>query len=248
MNISFKPLLYTLIILTFFNLKAQTSKKETFVIVHGAFGGRHNFKGVDSILSVRNHKVERPCLTGLGERVHLSSPNIGLQTHILDVVNNILYEDIKDIILVGHSYGGMVITGVADSIPNRIKKMIYLDAAIPYDGEAMWSAYGDEAEEAKKWFKAHLKGGLIYLDTDNFKKKHPPKDEGHPYKTFADTIKLDNELVEKIPTSFIYCGDKYGLKRAKQKGWPIYELGTDHNVQWSNPLGLVDLLVKIAEE
>ena len=119
--------------------------------------------------------VYRPCLTGLGEKVHLSSPGIGLQTHILDVVNNILYEDINDIILIGHSYGGMVITGVADSIPQRIKKMIYLDAVIPNNGKNLLSVYGDDEKEAKSWFENNLKDGFIYLDSENFKKYTLPK-------------------------------------------------------------------------
>lgn len=244
-----KKLLYSIIILASLNLYSQNNnKKETFVIVHGAYGGSHNFKGVDSILTARNKTVYRPCLTGLGEKVHLSSPKVGLQTHILDVINKILYEDINDVILVGHSYSGMVITGVADSIPKRIKKLIYLDATIPYDGETLCSSLGDDEENVKKWFEGHLKDGLIYLDSENFNKKYPPKDEGQPYKTFTDTIKLDNKLAEKIPTSFIDCGDKYFAKRAKSKNWPVYKLGNDHNVQWSDPNGLVDLLINIANK
>jgi len=246
--ITIKQLIYFIIIFSFFNSYSQNDKRQTFVIVHGAYGGCHNFKGVDSILTAKNNTVHRPCLTGLGEKVHLSSSSIGLQTHILDVINNILYEDIKDVILVGHSYSGMVISGVADSIPNRIKKMIYLDAVIPNNGETSLSYYGDKEKEAKKWFEKYLKDGLIYLDSDNFKKKNPPKDEGHPYKTFTDTIKLDNKLTEKIPTSFIYCGDKYSVKRAEERNWPIYKLGKDHNVQWSDPNGLVELLIKIANQ
>jgi len=235
-----------LIVSTAYAQKAE--KKQNFVLVHGAYGGRHNFKGVDSILTTKNNTVYRPSLTGLGERVHLSSPNIGLETHILDVINTILYEDINDVILMGHSYGGIVIAGVADSIPKRIKKMIYLDAMILNNGENSLSVYGNREKEAKEYFEKLLKDGLIYLDSDNFNKKYPPKDEGQPYKTFTDTIVLDNKLVEKIPTSFIDCGDKYFAKRAKDKGWPVYKLGNEHNVQWSDPEGLVDLLMKIAEE
>ena len=103
----------------------------TFVIVHGAWGGGWAFREVDDMLTAQGHKVYRPTLTGQGERVHLASKDVGLETHIDDVVNTILYEELNDIILVGHSYGGMVVTGVADRIPERISHLIYLDATTP---------------------------------------------------------------------------------------------------------------------
>ena len=93
--------------------KPDSPTKPTIVIVHGAWGGSWAFRKVESLLREKGFNVVRPQLTGLGERVHLSRPDIGLKTHIDDVVNAILYEDLHDIILVGHSYGGMVITGVA---------------------------------------------------------------------------------------------------------------------------------------
>jgi pimeloyl-ACP methyl ester carboxylesterase len=111
--------------------KAQTQNlkpagKPTTVIVHGAWGGSWAFRRVDSLLRERGHNVYRPSLTGLGERVHLATPDVGLSTHINDVVNMILFEDLRDITLIGHSYGGMVITGVADRVPDRIRRLIYL--------------------------------------------------------------------------------------------------------------------------
>lgn len=110
--------------------------KPTIVIVHGAWGGSWAWRKVDTLLREKGFNVYRPQLTGLGERVHLSRPDIGLSTHIDDVVNTILFEDLHDIILVGHSYGGMVITGVADRVPDRIRRLVYLDAFVPNDGES----------------------------------------------------------------------------------------------------------------
>src|SRR5690242_3357406 len=110
--------------------------KPVFVIVHGAWGGSWAFKKVDSLLTEKGCIVYRPSLTGQGERVHLANTEVGLQTHINDVVNMILYEDLHNIVLVGHSYGGMVITGVADSVADRIKTIIYLDAFVPESGES----------------------------------------------------------------------------------------------------------------
>src|SRR5690349_7037243 len=118
-------------------------EKPVYVIVHGAWGGSWAFKNVDEIMSNHGNVIYRPSLTGQGERVHLSSPDVDLNTHIKDVVNLILYENIKNVILVGHSYGGMVITGVADSIPDRIKRLIFLDAILPNDGQSLATSRGD---------------------------------------------------------------------------------------------------------
>ena len=114
-------------------VNAQTPKP-VYVIVHGAWGGGWAFKKVDSLMREKGCIVYRPTLTGQGEKVHLATTAVGLSTHINDVVNTILFEDLHDIILIGHSYGGMVVTGVADSLPGRIKKLIYLDAMVPENG------------------------------------------------------------------------------------------------------------------
>ncbi|MGH8314793.1 MAG: alpha/beta fold hydrolase, partial [Steroidobacterales bacterium] len=118
---------------------ASEATKPIIVIVHGAWGGGWAFRQVDELLAGKGYKVFRPQLTGQGERVHLASTDVGLETHITDVVNMIRYEDLHDVILVGHSYGGMVITGVADRVPDRIKRLVYLDAFVPRDGESMRS-------------------------------------------------------------------------------------------------------------
>jgi pimeloyl-ACP methyl ester carboxylesterase len=117
----------------------------------GAARGR--FANVDAELRAKGYNVYRPQLTGLGDRVHLARPDVGLNTHIEDVVNTILFEDLHDIVLVGHSYGGMVITGVADRVPDRIRKLIYVDALVPNDGESLMSIFGDRNEFLKKMIK-----------------------------------------------------------------------------------------------
>src|SRR5258707_4888261 len=138
---------------------AQTAKRDpvakpTIVIVHGAWGGSWAFRRVEELLRQKGFNVYRPQLTGLGERVHLSRPDIGLSTHIDDVVNTILFEDLHNIILVGHRYGGMVITGVADRVPARIHRLVYLDAMVPNDGESVMSIVSDHG----RWLKEMTKG------------------------------------------------------------------------------------------
>ena len=101
----------------------------TFVLVHGAWGGAHGFRHVRRLLRAAGHEVTTPCLTGIGERVHLASPLVNLSTHIRDVVNHILYEDLDQIVLVGFSYGGFVVIGALEHIAERVKHLVFLDAS-----------------------------------------------------------------------------------------------------------------------
>ena len=121
---------------------APAAQKQTFVLVHGATAGGWEWKRTGQFLADDGHTVYRATLTGLGEREHLNSVDIDLQTHIGDVVNLILFEDLHDVVLTGHSYGGMVVTGVMDRIPERIRHVVFLDAAVPQDGQSLWDLFG----------------------------------------------------------------------------------------------------------
>ena len=114
----------------------------TFVLVHGAWHGGWCWKKVTPILRAAGHTVFTPTMTGLGERVHLRNSDVGLDTHIQDIVNVFQYEDLHDVILAGHSYGGMVVTGVAGRIPERIAHIVYLDAHVPADGQSVIDLLG----------------------------------------------------------------------------------------------------------
>lgn len=227
--------------------KSETSAKPTIVIVHGAWGGAWAFRRVDALLRDKGFNVYRPQLTGLGERVHLARPDIGLSTHIEDVVNTILFEDLHDIILVGHSYGGMVITGVADRVPDRIKRLVYLDAFVPNDGESVSSLVGARGD----FLKQMTKGDYIvppWVKPD----QPPPKDVPQPLKTFTEPIVLKNEAARKLAVTYILTVDKgkeakdddffAQSQRAKERGWPVLQLTADHNAQWSAPEALVEML------
>ena len=224
----------------------------TFVIVHGAWGGGWAFREVDDMLTAQGHKVYRPTLTGQGERVHLASKDVGLETHIDDVVNTILYEELNDIILVGHSYGGMVVTGVADRIPERISHLIYLDAMVPYDGESVVD--NGTVRDKNRWWLANAKDGFI-IPTWVKPDQTPPKDVPHQLKTFTDTIVLKNPERMDIPTDYILTVDPGSQpekdsffphsQRAEEFKWPIHILQADHNPQWSKPKELVDMFNKI---
>lgn len=231
------------------------TNRQAIVIVHGAWGGGWAFRRVDDLLTARGYKVYRPTLTGQGERVHLATKEVGLDTHINDVVNTILFEDLHDIVLVGHSYGGMVVTGVADRIPERIHHLIYLDAMVPYDGESVVD--NGTLKDKKPWWLAGAKDGFIvpaWVKPD----QAPPKDVPHPYKTFTDPIVLKNSKRLNIPTDYILTVDPGSspekdafypyFQRAEQYHWPLHFLEADHNAQWSKPKELADMLDQIIKE
>lgn len=235
---------------------AQTANSElpgkpTIVIVHGAWGGGWAFKRVDHLLREKGFEVYRATLTGQGERVHLGSPAIGLNTHIDDVVNTIIFEGLRDVVLVGHSYGGMVITGVVDRIPDRIRRVIYLDALLPIDGESMVSAREDSAA----FFQKMVKDGML---VPPWLKDQPwPYDVPQSFKTFTDPIGLKNAAARKVPGTYILTVDPgkeakdddfYSMSvRAKKRGWPVVQMSADHNPQMSAPIALAALLEKEAK-
>jgi len=109
----------------------------TYMLVHGAWGGAHGWRLVRPMLREAGHEVFTPSLTGIGERSHLTSPQVNLTTHVLDVANTVLYEDLTDIVLLGFSYGGMVVTGVLEHVADRVRHLVYLDAFVPRDGESL---------------------------------------------------------------------------------------------------------------
>ncbi len=227
--------------------------KGTFLLVHGAWGGGWAFREVDRLLSADGYKVYRPTLTGQGERSHLSSPNIDLSNHIQDIVNVIEWEKLHDVILVGHSYGGMVITGVADRIPDRIGRMIYLDAFDPEDGESV-----NAIRKLSKGQPLNTVEENGFLMPTWLKPDAPlPHDVPMPARTFSEAISLKNQTVaRKIPTTFILTVDPGkkaeddtfypSYERAKARGWRVMTMEGDHNVQWSHPKELVKFLEQAA--
>jgi len=219
------------------------------VFVHGAWGGGWDWRRVDSLLTCRGQRVYRPSLTGLGERVHLASPNIGLTTHIDDVVNTILWEDLRDLVLVGHSYGGMVVSGVADRIPERIRRVVYLDALLPDSGETAL----DLAESIGATFvRANIRDGFI-IPTWVVDDRAIPRDVPQSLRTFTDTLRLVNPAFRRIPATYILTvetgktPDEFQrfADRAAARRWRVYTLAADHVPERSAPLALVALLERI---
>jgi pimeloyl-ACP methyl ester carboxylesterase len=134
----------------------------TFVLVHGAWHGGWCWQRVARLLRARGHDVHRPTLTGLGERSHLIGRHVDLELHIADIRGVLRWEDLRDVVLCGHSYGGMVITGVADREPERIASLVYLDAFVPADGQCVLDFMSPERiEQYRRGAADHGSGYLI---------------------------------------------------------------------------------------
>lgn len=228
------------------NITAAESRP-TILIVHGAWGGAWQFAKIDPLLRERGFDVRRVTLTGLGERAHLASPEIGLETHIQDVLNVILFEQLREVILVGHSYGGMVISGVADRMPERIAKLVYLDAVVPNDGDSLVSLRGNAGATLER----ATKDGFIVPWWVRPGKEHPI-DVPHPVKTFTDRLSLTNPAAQKIPAVFVLTVEPgqapeeddfwFAAERARERGWIVLQMEADHNPHWRKPVETAELL------
>jgi pimeloyl-ACP methyl ester carboxylesterase len=212
-------------------------------------GGSWDWRVVDSLLTLRGNRVVRPALTGLGERVHLASASVGLRTHIDDVVNAILWEQLRDVTLVGHSYGGMVISGVADRIPDRIGRLVYLDAFLPVSGEAAL----DLADSiGATYMRANIRDGFI-VPTWVVDQGAIPRDVPQPLRTFTDTLHLTNPAAGRIPATYILTVERGKTPdpfqrfadRAAARSWRVYQLEADHVPERSAPGALVRLLEQL---
>ena len=241
-------LLLALIAVSAARVDSQTADSpKRFVIVHGAWGGGWDWRGVDSILTRLGHSVDRVTLTGLGDRMHLASPSIGLDTHIADVVNAIEFEKLTDVVLLGHSYGGMVITGVAERIPQRLRHLVYVDAFLPESGESL-QKLSDAGFDA--FVKQMGKDGMLVPPWVT-QASQSPKDVPHPLKTFTDTLTLTNPAARAIAGTYILTIDKGATddafsrfaQRAAARKWRVHRMeNTDHVPERSAPGALVALL------
>lgn len=231
-----------------------------FVLVHGAWGGAHGFRHVRRLLRSEQHDVSTPSLTGVGERIHLSSPLIGLGTHIRDVVNHVLYEDLDEIVLVGFSYGGFVVTGALEHIAERVSHLVYLDAFVPSNGETVGSHLGHEA-------RTKIELGQDWLVTGPARDYDRPAEAEwmgvrrttHPQGCFTEPVFLSRPL-ESFPFTRTYIkatqapesdiGNQAFLRAARHaKGspaWRYYEIATNHMIANNRPEELTRILTNIA--
>jgi len=204
-------------------------------------------------MAQRGHRLITPSYTGLGERAHLASPAIDLDTHIADILGVLEFEDLTDVNLIGHSYGGMVATGVADRARPRIARLIYIDAFVPGDGD---SALDLLPASARAQRKPSPDGFIppVPMPPDTSAQDIAwctPRRRPQPAKTFEQKLKLQNGALT-LPRHYIYCArnapdDRFRpfYERAQREGWGAYEIDSSHNPHITCPDVLANLLTRI---
>jgi pimeloyl-ACP methyl ester carboxylesterase len=234
------------------------SPRKTFLVCHGAWSGGWSWKKMHPLMQSAGYRLITPTYTGLGEREHLANPAIDLETHIQDILNVIKFEDLNDIVLLGHSYGGMVATGVADRARERIAQLIYLDAFVPRHGQSLL----DLNEVARPTMEALTRSGDTWRvppnpsspdtaeeDLEWLSKRRVPM----PLKCFQNGLKLHHGEPD-LPRSYIYAtrvtpADTFGqfAQRAKSEpGWRYFEIDASHSANVTAPDALMKVLAEIA--
>ena len=232
----------------------------TFVLVHGAWGGAHTWRSVRPLLRTAGHAVFTPSLTGVGERVHLAGPQVGLTTHVDDVANQIFYEDLDDLVLLGFSYGGMVVTGALEHVGKRVRELVYLDAFVPDDGQSVADLGGFD------------RGSLPDADVDWSIPPSPrtfddpseaafaePRRTPQPVRTFTEPVRLARPL-EKLRIGLTYvkaAQDERQVDRPdpfwraadharSHSAWRYHEIDSNHMVPQNRPAELAEILFSLA--
>ena len=229
-------------------LAGAPAEKLTYVIVHGATAGGWEWKRTGQFLTDDGHTVYRATLTGLGERMHLNSPEINLETHVLDVVNLILFEDLHDVVLTGHSYGGMVVTGVMDRVPERIRHVVFLDAAVPDDGMSLWDLFGGSGPpDPSRFADGFMQVPWVKAGTP------PPYNVKQSVKCFSQPVSYKNPAALKLPVTYVAFVPKdksaeersrtdKSWQRAVARGWTIRTFPGGHVAQQEDPRGVATLM------
>jgi pimeloyl-ACP methyl ester carboxylesterase len=235
----------------------------TFVIVHGAWSGGHAWRWLRPLLRAVGHEVFTPALTGLGERSHLSSAQVDLDTHIRDVLGVLEFEDLLEVVLVGHSYGGMVITGVADRASERLGQLVYLDAEVPVDGQCEFDLlppnervdYQESARtKGQGWRIPPPVPEPLPEDLDAKLRWAMSRMVPQPINTFTQPLRLANPPGAGVRRTYILCTEgKEGqelpsyVRRARSSpAWRFVELAAGHGAHVTAPQELANLLVELA--
>jgi pimeloyl-ACP methyl ester carboxylesterase len=237
----------------------------TFVLVHGAGTGGWLWRRVRTLLARAGHEVFTPTLTGLGERAHLARRDVGLYTHVEDIVGVLDYEELHDVVLVGFSYAGMIIPAVADRLPGRVRRLVYLDAVVTGDGRCMLDVMPPEVREA--WQREVLAGdgwrvpprtitrlGRVDGSDEAEIRRQLARRIPQPLACFTEPLTIRRADALPPPT-FIRCLDAepddplaHQASSLRARGWDCHELPTGHFCMLTAPAATASLLSTIAEQ
>ena len=230
----------------------------TFVLVHGAWGGGWHWRRVADRLRSRGHAVFAPTLTGLGERAHQLHPGVDLSLHIADVLGVLRYESLDDIVLVGHSYGGFVVSGVAEAFPGKIRSIVFLDAFVPNDGEALVDIVQPAVQEVIRGAQTRGDSTVPVRDAAAFRMNE--KDRAwadslanpQPIETFIQKIRLTGARERVAKKTYIRAigypnvsFDKFYERAKADPSWRTYEVNCGHHIMIDEPDRLTEILLEI---
>lgn len=223
----------------------------TYVLVHGAWHGGWCWQQVAARLREAGHEVRTPTLTGLGERAHLAQPGIGLRTHVDDILGVLRYEDLHDVVLVGHSYAGLVVRESADRMPERVSRLVMVDAWAGRDGESL----DDLAPEFfRRWVESVTADGLLAAPPPAMVGVTDPGQVAwlagrltpQPRLTFSEATRLTG-AVDPIACRAVLCtpgGPMPFARLAEEHGWPVTVLDVGHDAMVTAPRELADILLE----
>ncbi|WP_336213824.1 alpha/beta fold hydrolase [Nonomuraea sp. LPB2021202275-12-8] len=220
----------------------------TFVLIPGMCHGGWSFADLTERLRGHGHHVHPLTLTGLSERAHLLHGGVNLDTHIQDVAGALAAEDIRDAVLVGHSYGGMVITGVADRVPQRVSSLVYLDAVVPGDGDSCWSLVSDQE---RKWYADVVESGYAVRTLPFFDVRATP----HPLASLLQPLRLATDLTHIRRRDYVYAAGWDGdspftpvyQRLLADPSWRTHALDSGHNLMRDAPEKLLEILLRAAD-
>jgi pimeloyl-ACP methyl ester carboxylesterase len=224
-----------------------------FVLVHGAWIGGWYWRPNAQALRKAGHEVFTPTMTGLGERIHLMNPSINLDTHITDIVNVIKQEELSDVVLVGHSYGGMVVTGVADALPGKISSLVYLDAFVPNSGDALVKLLppGNAPPAFASEYTLSPLPAAYFGATPEVAAIVDARTTPMPVGCFTQPLKLTGVVDRVKKKTYIYCNvpapttfTQFYDKLKDDRGWTVHTLPCTHIVQIDMPNELTALLLQ----
>lgn len=224
-----------------------------FVLVHGAWIGGWYWRPNAQALRQAGHEVYTPTMTGLGERIHLMNPNINLDTHITDIVNVIKQEELSDVVLVGHSYGGMVVTGAADALPGKISSLVYLDAFVPKNGDALVNLLppGNPPPAFASEYTLSPLPAAYFGATPEVAAIVDARTTPMPIGCFTQPLKLTGGVDQVKKKTYIYCNvpapttfTQFYDKLKDDRSWTVHTLPCTHIVQIDMPNELTALLLQ----
>ncbi|MEI9852709.1 MAG: alpha/beta fold hydrolase [Sphingomonas sp.] len=222
----------------------------TFMLVHGAWHGGWCWREVATILRARGHIVHAPTLTGLCERSHLYRDDIDLSLHVADVVNEMLWHDLTDVVLCGHSYGGMVVTGVAERLAERIRSIVYLDAFLPADGQSLNDIAGAPGEATGPVPPIPLEAFGLGPEESAWA---TPKLTAQPPRTLSERLAVSGAVDRIARRTYLLAerGAPPFLRAAYERalaapGWTGLRIDTGHEVMLEKPVEVAELLVAAA--